>query len=212
MKSAIIIGSPKLNDSNSLIIAQRFNELFKNPMPIYHESVFRHDETAFEKLFDYDQLLVFAPLYNDELSANLIEFLNQLEQRIQKSKHHFLTYAVFNCGFMEGIQNQSALDIMNLFAIECGCDYQGGVGIGGGWLVSHLPAEEFMSNEILQPIAQALRMLADHVEMGIKLDNLYVQPQLTEQDYVNWVHRGWNMQLKQNGLNEEAAKKPYSKL
>lgn len=212
MKSAIIIGSPKLNDSNSLAIAQRFNEQFKDPMPIYHEALFRHGEIAYERLLDYDQLLVFAPLYNDELSANLIEFLNQLEKYIHQSKHRFLTYAVFNCGFIEGIQNKSALDIMNLFAIENGCDYQGGVGIGGGWLVSHMPAETFMTNEILHPIAQALRVLADHVEKGIKLDNLYVQPKLSEQDYIDWIHRGWNMQLNQNGLNEEDAKQPYSKL
>ncbi len=91
-------------------------------------------EAAFREA---DAVAIVAPLYVDSVPA---EFMAALE-RLVKSRpgRPGRICAVVNCGFVEALQNDVALDIYRLFARDAGLHWAGGLAIGGGGMFGGKP-------------------------------------------------------------------------
>ena len=89
-------------------------------------------ETIFAMLPQADAVVISAPVYVDAAPAHVTAFLEQAEQRCKETPCHFRLYAISNCGFIEGHQNELHLRIYEAWCRRAGILWGGGIGIGGG--------------------------------------------------------------------------------
>ncbi|HAW69762.1 MAG TPA: hypothetical protein DHD79_09105, partial [Firmicutes bacterium] len=77
--------------------------------------------------------LVFAfPLYVDGIPSHLLSCLSQMEGYLKPlASKEMRVYAIVNCGFYEGRQNQHALDMMQNWCAKTRLIWGHGLGIGG---------------------------------------------------------------------------------
>ena len=87
---------------------------------------------AFELLPWADAVVLSAPVYVDAAPAHVIAFLEQAEQLCHEKSCYFKLYAISNCGFIEGHQNELHLRIYEAWCQRAGVCWGGGLGIGGG--------------------------------------------------------------------------------
>ena len=92
----------------------------------------RDCEKAFELLPWADAVVISAPVYVDAAPAHVAAFLEQAEQLCHDKLCHFKLYAISNCGFIEGHQNELHLRIYEAWCQRTGVCWGGGLGIGGG--------------------------------------------------------------------------------
>ena len=92
----------------------------------------RDCEKAFEPLPWADAIVISAPVYVDAAPSHVTVFLEQAEQFCQEQLCHFKLYAISNCGFIEGHQNELHLRIYEAWCRRAGVCWGGGLGIGGG--------------------------------------------------------------------------------
>ena len=109
-----------------------------------HENVFARDyETTFALLPWADAVVISAPLYVDAAPAHVAAFLEQAQQRCKETPCRFTLYAISNCGFPEGHQNELHLRIYEAWCRCAGVSWGGGLGIGGGvilrWMCMLMP-------------------------------------------------------------------------
>ena len=90
----------------------------------------------YEKIFGLlpwaDAVVISAPVYVDAASSHVTAFLEQAEQLCHEKSCHFKLYAISNCGFIEGHQNELHLRIYEAWCQRAGVCWGGGLGIGGG--------------------------------------------------------------------------------
>ena len=92
----------------------------------------RDCEKAVELLPWADAVVLSAPVYVDAAPSHVTAFLEQAEQLCQEQLCHFKLYAISNCGFIEGHQNELHLRIYEAWCQCAGVCWGGGLGIGGG--------------------------------------------------------------------------------
>ena len=68
-------------------------------------------ENVFALLPWADAVVISAPLYVDAAPAHVAAFLEQAQQRCKETPCRFTLYAISNCGFPEGHQNELHLRI-----------------------------------------------------------------------------------------------------
>jgi hypothetical protein len=96
---------------------------------------------ALEAAFvEADAIAIVAPLYVDSVPAELTAALERLAKARPGRPGRLC--AVVNCGFVEALQNDVALDIYRLFAREAGLHWAGGLSIGGGGMFGGRPLTE----------------------------------------------------------------------
>lgn len=90
----------------------------------------------YEKIFGLlpwaDAVVISAPVYVDAAPSHVTAFLEQAEQICQEKPCHFKLYAISNCGFIEGHQNELHLRIYEAWCQRADVCWGGGLGIGGG--------------------------------------------------------------------------------
>ncbi len=94
-------------------------------------------EAAFREA---DAIAIVAPLYVDSVPAELMAALERLVTA--RPGRPGCLCAVVNCGFIEALQNDVALDIYRLFARDAGLHWAGGLAIGGGGMFAGEPLKE----------------------------------------------------------------------
>lgn len=92
----------------------------------------RDYEKTFALLPWADAVVISAPVYVDTAPSHVTAFLEQAEQLCQEQLCHFKLYAISNCGFIEGHQNELHLRIYEAWCQRAGVCWGGGLGIGGG--------------------------------------------------------------------------------
>lgn len=90
-----------------------------------HAQVFSHLPWA-------DAVVISSPLYVDAAPAHIVDFLEQAEPLCREQSLHFRLYALSNCGFIEGRQNEPHLRIYEAWCQHTGISWGGGLGLGGG--------------------------------------------------------------------------------
>lgn len=103
--------------------------------------------------------MISAPLYVDAAPAHVAAFLEQAQQRCKETPCRFTLYAISNCGFPEGHQNELHLRIYEAWCRCAGVSWGGGLGIGGGvilrWMCMLTPLFAVLDTARLILAAQA---------------------------------------------------------
>jgi multimeric flavodoxin WrbA len=208
MKIAAINGSPKLGNSNSKKVISMVQDMLRGDAewvvvtPIEVER--RQLILDMSSIVEADVLLFAFPLYVDGIQASLLRFMMHYVAKLKENrpKRSQRLFAIANCGFYEGIQNESALQMMACFCETAGIDWCGGVGIGTGEMISALMKTSPQS-PIRKPVTQALRDIADAIAAGAsgKLDeNIYTQHAIPWFFYKLLSELGWRQMIKKSGL------------
>lgn len=170
-------------------------------------------------ILEADVLLIAFPLYVDGLPASLMRFLRHLETafrvrrdsgaepgssgpdgRTGESRKVPRVFAIANCGFHEGVQNESALEMIGHFCAESGLRWCGGVGIGTGGMIQGLRTVPKEAG-IRKPVTDALGTLAGAIR---EPDGALPHPVFTRHG-ISWLvyklaaELGWRAQLRKNG-------------
>ncbi len=133
MKVLILNASPKTKGSASAF----YSSLLRPFLPGCEVKICplrgtRDHALAFSHLPWADAVVISSPLYVDAAPAHIIDFLEQTEPFCREHSLHFRLYALSNCGFIEGHQNELHLRIYEAWCQRTGISWGGGLGLGGG--------------------------------------------------------------------------------
>lgn len=216
MKIGAINGSPRGDKSNSMEIIS----VIKSFLPENSEwhivsQIGLHSDSekktvSMEKLFICDVLFLAFPLYVDSLPASLMYCLEEYEKNYrgwsskQETRPVQRVFAVSNCGFYEGFQNDTALKMIELFCESAGLKWCGGAGIGTGEMVrglANVPPEAF----IRKPVTRALEKIADSIaDPEGKLEkNIFTQHNFPWILYKLAAEWGWRHEVRKNRLRRK---------
>lgn len=133
MKVLILNASPKTKGSASVF----YSSLLRLFLPGCEVKTCplrgtRDHSLAFSHLPWADAVVISSPLYVDAAPAHIVDFLAQAEPLYRENSLHFKLYALSNCGFIEGRQNELHLRIYEAWCQRAGISWGGGLGLGGG--------------------------------------------------------------------------------
>lgn len=133
MNVLILNASPKSNGSTSAFYSSLLR-LFLTGCKVKVNPLrgAKDYEKAFALFPWADAVVISAPVYVDAAPAHITTFLEQAEQLCHEKSCHFKFYAISNCGFIEGHQNELHLRIYEAWCQRAGVCWGGGLGIGGG--------------------------------------------------------------------------------
>ena len=128
----LINGSQKNKDSNSLYFLKYISEYLDE----YNLFDLKKDnyEDILNSINMSDSIVLAFPLYVDSPTSITLKFLDYIyDSRIDlKAKK---IYIVINCGFREGCQNITALEIVKRWCFKVNLEYSGAILIGAGEIV-----------------------------------------------------------------------------
>lgn len=185
-KICLINGSPKYKDSASEkyldIIYHELDEAYK----VDEIDTFRILPSNLKTISEADILVFASPLYIDSLPSHFIKYLVELENYGISNK---LIYAIFNCGYYEGIQNELGLKIIENFSIKTNSKYMGGIGIGGGPVGFH---HKFYAI----PIIKMVKKMGSYINTQSNFNNHYVNLLLPRWIYIGVANFRWFKKIK----------------
>lgn len=125
---SVINCSPKYK-SNSYNFIKRLGSKLKDNYQIIH--LYREEvDNVISKIEKSDVLVFVFPLYVDTVPSRLIKLM---EQNMDfKNKY---IYCLVNCGFLEPINNDIAIRIINNWCLHCNGHFMGSFKIGAGEVI-----------------------------------------------------------------------------
>lgn len=113
-----------------------------------------------EQMLDkIDNLVIVSPVYVDTIPSSALEWLVKIENFVHDKGINLNIYAMTNCGFYEGEQNELAQKTVKVWSEKCGFTYKGGLGIGAGVMIAF--------TRTLPPIGVAIELITILVRMLI---------------------------------------------
>ena len=146
MGSIIILnGSPRAPKSNSIRYAELFVKSCDCKTEYYNITKNNHEELC-GKLGDFSDVMFVFPLYADGIPVTLLNFLKNLEKNppLQKPTISVL----INCGFFEYRQNDTAVNMIELFCKQNGYRMGSVLKIGSGEAILDTPFKVFVTRKI----------------------------------------------------------------
>jgi hypothetical protein len=208
MRILLVNGSPRRGAASSRVAL----DSIKKRLGESHE--YRMVETmtsgaAAPEDLDVDFIVLAFPLYIDSLHSRLLSWLLSYEALRRRARaaggpaRRIGMIAIANCGFYEGVQNESALDIVANFCARSGIEWKGGLGIGSGAMLSEVkdaPDDMF----IKRPVSRALDAMAERVGDGTApTANVYASFAFPWSLYKAMGHMGWRRLAKANGVSRK---------
>lgn len=128
----LINGSPKINSSNSSYFLKYISKDF-DEYKIFELKNTKYNEIL--KNINKGEIIVFGfPLYVDSPPSLMLEFLDYiLDNKIKLNNK--LVYVIINCGFRDGTQNITAVDIIKRWCNKVNATYASSMLIGAGEIV-----------------------------------------------------------------------------
>lgn len=213
----LLVGSPKGPSSNSYSIGRYMLERlceagWTTDLDFIYQAT-RDDSrmrNAVEKMDASDLVILSFPLYVDSLPTQMIKFLEQVDAQGRKLEgmKQRLT-AVCQSGFPESHQNDCALGMCRIFALESGFEWAGGLAVGGGSAIGHRRLED--AGDQMRALRMALdltvKALADERDVpeeakGIAANGI---PPLLYNQFINSM---WQKECERNQVVLEA--RPYA--
>ena len=198
MKIALINASPKPAFSGSGLLLAEMRKSFPKDAELVCYELRRKNISEFtvKELIGMDAWVIFIPLYVDALPSHLLSCLMQIESAAPKKR--IKVYGVINCGFYEGEQTDVAFSVIRNFCTRCGFDFYGGLGIGGGGILSmnQMLAKQ-KHNKI--GILIRLRALAGKVARGERYPLRYTSVNMPEKVYKLGAEATWRIVNVLNG-------------
>ena len=203
MRIALINGSPKFKESGS----GKLLEIVKRSaggagVSEFVEIQFRKlavpTEEQLELLASADAWVFAYPLYVDGMPGHLLGVLRELEgAKMEKPQRKI--YGICNCGFYEGEQNESALEVLRNWSAKCGYIWGGAVGIGGGGATLSLTSMGKLGDLFMAPVTKALIALGKAAAEGRVQESCYISIALPRAIYTFCAHDGWKKKIKAAG-------------
>lgn len=199
MRIAFINGSPKLNNSASGVLLSDLKSCFFGEMEIVEIGLHKKfiSKDSVEKLKNTDSWVFSFPLYVDGIPGHLLSCLIQLEKLAWKDRGIYI-YGIANCGFYEGIQTELSLKVLQNWCIKSGFIWGGGIGIGGGSSLAHLPKMK-RGYGPKAPINKALGAIAGSIMQQKVQKNHYVSVGIPRFPYKIIAQMEWRWMIKANG-------------
>lgn len=214
-KVCLVNGSPRESGSTSAYFIGEIQKLIKScdieTQDVYTIKDLKSDKVVqgFEKIINADSAVFVFPLYVDSIPSNFLDYLWKLESyikenNIDKDKLPSL-YAIINCGFVEGIQNKNAAEIIYNFSKKTGFDFKFAIGIGGGEFVKGTKDIIPLESELKNDIYLALCKLKESIESGRKENEKYifVSPKVSRSQFILNGNDGWIKMVKENNMTKE---------
>ena len=200
MKIALINSSPKLKNSNTALVLSDLKHYLNPDIELLEYSLnFKSDfEVLLNTVKNCDAWIFAYPLYVDNLPSHLLSFLEFIEDK-KLSIGKKSVYAIANCGFFEGIQNDLTLEVFENWCKKVDFFYKGGVGIGGGEAFSCLKSIP-VGYGPKASIDNALRKLSNAVATLSKIDNQFVNLNYPRFLYQLGAQGRWKREIKENGF------------
>lgn len=197
MNIALINASPKpKNEKSSSGLLLRVVRGFLPEDADVEELHFRQmtlPDGAPEALEHADVWVFAAPLYVDGLPSHLVSCLS----KISDLNTNAAIFGILNCGFYEGEQAKTALQILRNWADRSSNRWCGGIGIGGGGALAALP--DTGTRGPRGPVDAACKQLADAASSGKSMGEEYVRIDFPRFLYKLAAQAGWRQSIRKNG-------------
>lgn len=191
----LINGSPKPLNSNSSYFLKLISS-YINDYKIFELKKNKYDEII-ESINKSDVLVFAFPLYVDSPTSITLSFLDYIIDKKIKLKDKFI-YIIINCGFREGEQNITALNIMKRWCNKVESIYGGSILIGAGEIVGK-EKYKFVSREALKNIKKFSNIIRLK-EKG--LDIVTTMDLLNNRIYCYMANLSWKRNGKLNKLSD----------
>lgn len=190
----LISGSPKTSNSNSLYFLKHIS------LSVDNYKIYELKKDKYEQIVDSirkSKVVVLAfPLYVDCPTSIMLKFLDYLiDENINLENK--LIYVIVNCGFREGEQNITALNIVKRWCEKVNAIYSGSILIGAGEIVGK---EEYRL--VSRRALRKLRVFAKAVKKKEKSSDIITTMDiLNNRLYCYLANLSWNKKCKTNKLS-----------
>lgn len=136
MKTVFINCSPKKKFSASAYFLG-IQRLFVKGKKVTLKLQNKNDhKRVLNELIDADTVVFCLPLYGDGAPSHILPFLKDMEGFCNENSVRLNLYSISNNGFIEGKQSEPLLQLFQNFCARCNLNWCGGIGIGGGVMLS----------------------------------------------------------------------------
>lgn len=192
----LINGSPRNNKSNSKYFLSFIEQKLDNYILFY----INKDKfcTILDSISISDAIVFSFPLYVDSEPSSLLSFMDYIiDNNIDISNKK--VYAVVNCGFLEGEQNITAIEIIKRWCYKTNTIYSGSILIGAGEIVGKKKYQL-----ITKKALKELNIFAENVLNQKKFDDIittmsFMNPRL----YCTLANISWAKNGRKNGLSND---------
>ena len=192
----LINGSPKVSNSNSEYFLNIISKELNNYN--YFEIKNNNYKDIINSIEVSDTIILSFPLYVDSPTSIMLNFLDYIIDNKISIKNK-LIYVIINCGFKEGEQNITALNIIKRWCNKVNTKYNGSILIGAGEVVGK-KKYKYISKKTLKE----LKYFSYKVR-----DKKYVDDIITTMDILNnkmytfIANINWTKSCKKNNLSKK---------
>lgn len=210
MKITILNASPKAENSVSQQLIERMLPyLADEEYGILALNAQMDENFAVNVINASDAVILVAPVYMAGLPSSAVAGLDLIEAKFKKKD--LKVSAVLHSGNYEKQNTVPALDLVRHWCTRNGYTYIGGVGIGGGEIISAMTKLP-MEYGPFRRLDQAYTSLVQSLKDGAGKDTCFsiLGPRWF---YMHWIRRHWKKEAKKNGITShelsQKAKRPY---
>lgn len=194
----IMNGSPKVINSNSSYFV---NMITKN---LDEYNAFELKDGNYNNIIDSigksKTIILAFPLYVDSPTSITLSFLDYIIDNKVSLKDKSI-YTIINCGFREGEQNVTALNIIKRWCEKVKATYKGSILIGAGEIVGK-KKYKFISNKVLKDLKEFSNIIKENKTKEIVTTiNL-----LNDKIYCMLANLSWNKKGRLNNLTKKELK------
>lgn len=208
MKIALINASPKPSHSGSGNLMKALEKDFPKKADVRCFDFHRKEisEESMYELYKADAWVIFTPLYVDALPSHLLNCLVQIEKSAPKKRINI--YSVINCGFYEGEQTETGFEVLENWCVRCGFEFCGGIGIGGGGLLSTVAKLEDKKHTKIGVLIE-FKSFARKIAKGSGYPVHFTSTSLPRPIYKAGAEATWRVQVRKNGNKLKDLGKKY---
>lgn len=200
----IINGSPRKEKSGSRYLISELTKLLNNDVKTkeYYISNLLKDKNLLNEILSFDKIIFVSPLYADCLPSTMLEFMATFEDFIKgKNNIGIDMYCIINCGFLEGTQNKTAINILKNYSKRINFNWRFGVGIGGGEFMrgsKNMP----LNSRMKKPVYNSFLALKKDIEnkSNDQVDNILTNAKMPKFIFILAANTGWKSMAKKNNL------------
>ncbi|WP_294405186.1 flavodoxin [uncultured Clostridium sp.] len=199
----IINASPRgRNNSRTDFILSNFVRHLSDDVKVtkYYSGDILNNPDLLEEVIKNDTLLFASPLYADSLPSSTLRFLYLFDDflKTQYNNINMNVYGIINCGFLEGTQNKTALQILKNFCTRTNLNWCFGIGIGSGEALpefGEITSAKGMNSNIYKAFS-SLALSIQSKDNNSHNSNLFVNPSMPKFIFIAAANHGWKIQAK----------------